>query len=184
MKRNDSHKSYRPITVLTFRWNFLLGSLNPLGYHLVNVFLHGVVSILFLHVCKRIFNGHVRSESQTNSLSLLCGLFFALHPIHTEAVANVVGRADILCGLFYILAFLSYLNCFPEGSTNDSSKRPVKYSKLWLGSCVLWCVLSVFSKEHGITVLGVCVVYDFVFVCKLTGEHLFKTLFSPTILLR
>ncbi|KAL9965732.1 hypothetical protein ACROYT_G029574 [Oculina patagonica] len=180
MKRNDSHKSYRPITVLTFRWNFLLGGLNPIGYHLVNVLLHSVVSMLFLHVCTRIFNGCACSK--TNSLSLLCGLFFALHPIHTEAIANVVGRADILCGFFYLLALLSYFNCFSEGTTNDSSKRPTKYSRLWLASCIFWCVLSLFSKENGITVLGVCVVYDFVFVCKFNAGYLLKASFSPTVL--
>ena len=182
IKRNDSHKSYRPITVLTFRWNFLFGGLNPIAYHLVNVLLHGVVSMLFLHLCTRIFNGCVRS--QTNSLSVLCGLIFALHPIHTEAVANVVGRADILCGFFYLLALLSYLNCFSEGTKQDSIKRPAKYSRLWLASSILWCVLSLFSKENGITVLGVCVVYDIVFVCKFNGEHLLKALFSPTVLFR
>ena len=138
------------------------------------------MSILFLHVCTRILNGHVRS--QTNSLPLLCGLFFAIHPIHTEAVANVVGRADILCGLFYLLSLLSYLNCFPEGTAKDSSKRPSKYSKLWLVSSVFWCVLSLFSKENGITVLGVCVVYDFVFVCNFGGEHFFRpSLYWPTV---
>jgi len=180
LKRNDSHKSYRPITVLTFRWNFFFGRLNPIGYHVVNVLLQSLVSMLFLHVCTRIFNGHVRS--QTNSLSLLCGLFFATHPIHTEAVANVVGRFDVLCGLFYLLALLSYLNCFPEGTAKDSSKRPARYSKFWLVSSIFWCVLSLFSKENGITVLGVCVVYDFVFVCKFSGEHLFRpSLYWPTV---
>lgn len=182
LKRNDSHKSYRPITVLTFRWNFLVGGLNPIGYHIINVVLHSGVSTLFFHACTRIFNGYV--SSKTSSLPLVCGLFFALHPIHTEAVANVVGRADLLCALFYLLAFLSYINCFADGVTNDSSKRPAKYSRLWLAFCIFWCVLSLFSKEQGITVLGVCIVYDFVFVCKFNGEHFFQVLSSPAVLLR
>ena len=158
----------------------MIGSLNPIGYHVVNVFLHSLGSMLFLHVCTRIFNGQVRS--QTNSLSLLCGLFFATHPIHTGAVANVVGRADILCGFFYLLSLLSYLNCFPEGAAKDSNKRPAKYSRFWLVSSIFWCVLSLFSKENGITVLGVCVVYDVIFVCKVGGEHLFRpSLYWPTV---
>ena len=136
--------------------------------------------MLFLHVCRRIFNGQVRS--QTNSLSLLCGLFFATHPIHTEAVANVVGRADILCGFFYLLALLSYVNCFPEGTAKDSSKSPAKYSRSWLVFSVFWCVLSLFSKENGITVLGVCVVYDVIFICKFGGEQLFRpSLYWPPV---
>lgn len=182
LQSNDSHKSYRPITVLTFRWNFLIGGLNPVGYHVVNVLLHSAVSVLFLHFCTRIFSGYV--SSQISSLSLLCGLFFAIHPIHTEAVANVVGRADILCALFYLLALLSYTKCFSDGSFLEGNKRPSKYSKLWLASCIFWCVLSLFSKEQGITVLGVCVVYDIIFVCKVSGEDLSKALASPAVFLR
>lgn len=182
LKRNDSHKSYRPITVLTFRWNFLAGGLNPIGYHFINVVLHSIVSALFFHTCIRILNGNFGSK--TKSLPLLCGMLFALHPIHTEAVANVVGRAEILCALFYLLALLSYINCFPDGTTEDSSKRPAKYSRVWLASCIFWCVLSLFSKEQGITVLEVCIAYDLVFVCKFKGEHLLKIFSSPAVLLR
>jgi len=39
--------SYRPLCVLTFRLNYLFGELDPLGYHLVNAVLHGIVCILF-----------------------------------------------------------------------------------------------------------------------------------------
>lgn len=170
------------MTVLTFRWNFLAGGLNPIGYHFINVVLHSIVSALFFHTCIRILDGNVASK--TKSLPLLCGMLFALHPIHTEAVANVVGRAEILCALFYLLALLSYINCFPDGTTEDSSKRPAKYSRVWLASCIFWCVLSLFSKEQGITVLEVCIAYDLVFVCKFKGEHLLKIFSSPTVLLR
>lgn len=179
LQSNESHKSYRPITVLTFRWNYFIGGLNPIGYHLVNVLLHSLVSVLFLNFCTRIFHGYL--TLQTSSLSLLCGLFFAVHPIHTEAVANVVGRADVLCGLFYLLALLSFINCFPDGNTFDGNKKSPKYSRLWLASCIFCSILSLFSKEQGITVFGVCVVFDVVFVCKYTGEHLLK---SPAVFLR
>ena len=182
LQSNESHKSYRPVTVLTFRWNYLIGGLNPIGYHVINILLHSSVSVLFLHVCTRIFHGYI--SSQTSSLSLLCGLFFAVHPIHTEAVANVVGRADVLCALFYLLAFLSYINCFSNGSSSEGNKRPSKYSKLWLASCIFWCILSLFSKEQGVTVLGVCGAFDVLFVCKFNGEHFFKALTSPGTLLR
>ncbi|MPC35841.1 Transmembrane and TPR repeat-containing protein 3 [Portunus trituberculatus] len=46
----QSHKSYRPLCVLTFRLNYLLHGLEPLGYHLVNMLLHGVVCILYYSV--------------------------------------------------------------------------------------------------------------------------------------
>ena len=43
---NDSHKSYRPLTVLTFRLNHALHGLSPVGFHAFNVALHGVVCFL------------------------------------------------------------------------------------------------------------------------------------------
>lgn len=45
--QEQSHKSYRPLCVLTFRWNYFFHQLDPMGYHVVNVILHTVVSLLF-----------------------------------------------------------------------------------------------------------------------------------------
>ena len=180
LQSNDSHKSYRPITVLTFRWNYFIGDLNPFGYHVINVLLHSAVSVLFLRLCTRIFLIYIGSGNK--ALPVLCGLFFALHPIHTEAVSNVVGRADILCGLFYLLALLSYMNCFSGGSS--LKMIPSRYSRFWLALSIFWCILALFSKEQGITVLGICVVFDTVLVCKFSIEHLLRATASPIKYLR
>ena len=75
----DSHKSYRPLTVATFRLNYMLHELQPLGYHLVNVLLHSAVCYLYVLLC-----GVVFSEVWP---ALIAGLLFAVHPIHTEAVS-------------------------------------------------------------------------------------------------
>lgn len=45
--QEQSHKSYRPLSVLTFRLNYAIHELDPLGYHLVNVLLHVLVCILY-----------------------------------------------------------------------------------------------------------------------------------------
>lgn len=92
-----SHKSYRPLTILTFRWNYwLAGGLKPFGFHLVNVLLHPIVSLLYLEVCRclvddwsvrrREGSGGERS-SKAALCSLLAGLMFAVHPVHTESVS-------------------------------------------------------------------------------------------------
>ena len=77
----DSHKSYRPLTVATFRLNYMLHELQPLGYHLVNVLLHSAVCYLYVLLC-----GVVFSEVWP---ALIAGLLFAVHPIHTEAVSTL-----------------------------------------------------------------------------------------------
>ena len=80
MASEYSHKSYRPLTVATFRLNYMLHELEPLGYHLVNVLLHSAVVYLYVLLC-----GVVFSEVWP---ALIAGLLFAVHPIHTEAVSK------------------------------------------------------------------------------------------------
>ena len=81
MSSRSSHKSYRPLTVATFRLNYMLHELQPLGYHLVNVLLHSAVCYLYVLLC-----GVVFSEVWP---ALIAGLLFAVHPIHTEAVGEL-----------------------------------------------------------------------------------------------
>ena len=54
MRSAVSHKSYRPLTVLTFRINYALHELQPWSYHGINVLLHGVATILFGTVCRKL----------------------------------------------------------------------------------------------------------------------------------
>ena len=79
MSSKDSHKSYRPLCVASFRLNYLIHELEPMGYHLVNVLLHGAVCYLYVQLCGIIFSDVW--------LALIAGLLFAVHPIHTEAVS-------------------------------------------------------------------------------------------------
>ena len=78
ISEQDSHKSYRPLTVATFRLNYMLHELQPLGYHLVNVLLHSAVCYLYVLLCGVVFSDVWPA--------LIAGLLFAVHPIHTEAV--------------------------------------------------------------------------------------------------
>ncbi len=98
MSNFDSHKSYRPITVLTFRWNALLSGLNPFAFHLTNAILHGLVCCLFHAMGARLLPSAWSRWVST--------LLFLAHPVHAEAVANIVGRAELLCGLFFLTAVL------------------------------------------------------------------------------
>ncbi|CAI8032097.1 Protein O-mannosyl-transferase TMTC3 [Geodia barretti] len=140
MNSTASHKSYRPLTVATFRLNYMLHELEPLGYHLVNVLLHSAVVYLYVLLC-----GVVFSEVWP---ALIAGLLFAVHPIHTEAVCGVVGRAELLCAVFFILSFTAY----------EKAKRG--NSTMWLLGSWLLAVVSMLCKEQGITVVAICAAYD------------------------
>ena len=92
---NKSHKSYRPFTVLTYRWNYVLGGLHPWGFHAVNIFLYGVGTVFLLRVFSILLGGLQFSNDgklmfTAPKASLLCACLFAVHPIHTESVCIVV----------------------------------------------------------------------------------------------
>lgn len=99
-----SHGSYRPLCVMSFRLNHLLGGFQPWGYHLVNVLLHCLATGLVVRVARKVF-----PQSCIPVGPAVAGLLFATHPIHTEAVAGIVGRADLAACNFYLLSFLAYV---------------------------------------------------------------------------
>ncbi|XP_023212010.1 transmembrane and TPR repeat-containing protein 3-like [Centruroides sculpturatus] len=77
IQKEHSHKSYRPLCVLTFRLNYLMNELNPFSYHLINVMLHALVCILYYRMCMIFL---------PDPANFLAAILFAVHPIHTEAV--------------------------------------------------------------------------------------------------
>merc|ERR1719327_574389 len=78
-----THKSFRPLTVLTFRLNYWLHTFDSCGFHLVNLAVHTTTSALL-----GIF-GSLSLSLPCDWSSLLSVLFFA-HPVHTESVLYIV----------------------------------------------------------------------------------------------
>ncbi|XP_040264538.1 protein O-mannosyl-transferase TMTC3 isoform X1 [Bufo bufo] len=147
MSEERSHKSYRPLTVLTFRLNYLFSELNAVSYHLLNLLLHAVVCVIFLKVCRLFLDKRT---------SLIAALLFAVHPIHTEAVTGVVGRAELLSSIFLLAAFLSYTKS--KGPDNSIVWTPI-------AAAVFLVAVATLCKEQGITVVGICCVYE-VFIAQ------------------
>ncbi|XP_061915758.1 protein O-mannosyl-transferase TMTC4-like isoform X4 [Entelurus aequoreus] len=156
LSSNSSHKSYRPLTVFTFRLNYLLGGgLHPVGFHVLNILLHAVISVLMVDVFALLLGGIAQDESscclnRAPKTSLLAALLFATHPVHTESVAGVVGRADLLCALFFQLSFLTYCKAFNTGVDKDGG-----FSMRWIVVSLSLCAAAMLCKEQGITVLVV-----------------------------
>ncbi|XP_075945746.1 protein O-mannosyl-transferase TMTC3 isoform X2 [Anarhichas minor] len=147
MAEERSHKSYRPLTVLTFRLNYLFSELVAAFYHLLNVILHAVVCVLFLRVCRLFLD---------KTSSLVAALLFAVHPIHTEAVTGVVGRAELLSSIFLLAAFLSY-------TKSTSANHSIVWAPIAL--TVVLVAAATLCKEQGITVIGICCVHE-VFIAQ------------------
>ncbi|XP_061772972.1 protein O-mannosyl-transferase TMTC3 [Nerophis ophidion] len=142
MAEERSHKSYRPLTVLTFRLNYLLSELNAASYHMFNVVLHVIVCALFLRVCRLFLD---------RTSGLVAALLFAVHPVHTEAVTGVVGRAELLSSIFLLAAFLAFTKS--TGTDRSIVWAPVALTVVLVAAATL-------CKEQGITVVGICCVYE------------------------
>jgi tetratricopeptide (TPR) repeat protein len=97
----ESGSLYRPVTILSYAANHAVSGLAPWSYHLVNVALHALVSAFVTLLGARLRLG--------TPAALAAGLIFAVHPVHTEAVAGVVGRAELLAAAGVLGAWLVHL---------------------------------------------------------------------------
>uniref|UniRef100_K3WA60 dolichyl-phosphate-mannose--protein mannosyltransferase n=1 Tax=Globisporangium ultimum (strain ATCC 200006 / CBS 805.95 / DAOM BR144) TaxID=431595 RepID=K3WA60_GLOUD len=159
----DSHKSYRPLAVLSFRMNHLLTGYDARYFHAVNTLVHAGCSLLVWKVANVLFAatkkhaegthaGDAVSSPDVNGMgALLAGLLFAVHPIHCDAIASVVGRADLLCTLLALQSFLIYVDAV------ESSRWTA------VGLALITAVGASLCKELGFTAFGLFVAYDVIF---------------------
>jgi hypothetical protein len=168
MAGKQSHKSFRPITTLTFRWNQILSEKlgtnetkdHTYGFHLVNVGLHGAVTGLVTELAGFVFDGGQESDLIAQ---LITGFIFGLHPVHAEAVSNITSRGELLMSLFFLLGFLSFASHLPDKTAKESTTPLGRLRSLLFLYIIPWlCMaLSLFSKEQGATTLISLVIYDF-----------------------
>jgi tetratricopeptide (TPR) repeat protein len=132
---------YRPITLLSFAIDWALWGGNPFGFHLLNVLLHAAASGLAFVFLTRFFPWWG---------ALAGGLVFAVHPVHTEVVANIVGRGELLAAIGILWAALVY--------TRAVRGRGLTAATI-LAIAALYA-LAGFSKEGGIVLPGLLLVTD------------------------
>lgn len=94
---------YRPLPTISLLADFLFFGGNPAGYHLTNLLLHLANALLVYHFAKI----HMREQEGDTLFPLLAGMLFAAHPVNSEAVAWICGRADLLCCFFFLLTFIA-----------------------------------------------------------------------------
>ncbi len=128
---------YRPLTILSFAIDYAAFGIDPFFFHLMNVVLHGIVSVLVWNLMGCPAFGFRRN------VALLIGILFALHPVHTEVVAGVVGRAEILSALFGLLCLR-----FRLGASEGNPWRRWVFSVFSLG----FFFLALLSKENAVAV--------------------------------
>ncbi len=107
---------YRPLPTFTYALTHALVGLEPWAYHLSNVVLHGLVTLL-------VFVGLVRLFDLR--LALLAALLFAVHPVHVEAVASIANRTELLAALLAGVALLLVSRADPEERSGRRALRLV-----------------------------------------------------------
>lgn len=139
---------YRPLSLVTFAIEQSLVGDAVFVRHLVNVLLYASAGVLLLWLLRE----HLLRDA---AWSLLATLLFVAHPIHTEAVANIKGRDEILSFLFIVVTLAFALR-------HDQTRRPRD-----LGLAAAAHFLALLSKEYGLALL-VLVPVAF-FVCHARG---------------
>lgn len=92
---------YIPLTFFTYQLDFQIGGQNPFIYHFDNFVLHTLNALFVAWLVFLI--------ARRKWLALACGLLFAVHPLHTEAVEWVSARKDVLSSFFFLGTLISYL---------------------------------------------------------------------------
>ena len=118
---------YYPMVHTTYWVEYQLWGLDPTGYHVVNILLHGINAILIWKLLQFL---------QVPG-SLLAGLLFALHPVHVESVAWITERKNTLSGLFYLLSAWCFLRTILRSAEEKFSKPLYLASLLLFGAALL-----------------------------------------------
>lgn len=170
---NDS-KSYRPLLMLTFALNYLIGGLDVFGFHLLNFFLHLICALLVFYITLfflRITYNKNHGKQIYHQLTALGGaLLFAIHPIQVESVTYISGRSSSLTALFFLISFWTYIQFGISKKIN------------LLFFSILSFALSLLVKETAITLILILILFNTFFPLERTLKNRVYSL-SPYFLI-
>ena len=128
---------YRPLSLALFALEGQIFGFNPIVFHLFNLLYFALTCMLLFHLTRILT---IKKFGETNALliAFFTGLIFAVHPIHTEVVANIKGRDELLCCLFGLASIYFLIRAIE------------KDRMLFAGIAALFTFLSLLSKENGI----------------------------------
>jgi tetratricopeptide (TPR) repeat protein len=149
---------YRPLTMLSFLVDYaVLGhGARATGYIVENIALHCTCAVLLYALVWQLA-GRVWPAT-------VAALLFGVHPVTTEAVTNVVGRADLLAAAGVLAGIL----CWAHARHACGVRRIAILVALAMSTAI-----GLFSKETGVVLVGTVVLYDVAFppVRRIRGEH-------------
>ncbi|MEZ4911556.1 MAG: glycosyltransferase family 39 protein [Saprospiraceae bacterium] len=153
---------YRPLSIATFAVEYEMnGGLNPRMSHIINIIWYGLTGLLLFIVLISMIG--LKQIKWYWSLPFLATVLFLVHPIHTEAVANIKGRDEIMSLFFSLFMLFSSIKFIDEGKLK------------WLIFASISYFLGLLSKENAITFLAVVPLSAY-FFRDTTNHRLGKTM--------
>ncbi|MEO7085555.1 MAG: tetratricopeptide repeat protein [Gemmatimonadaceae bacterium] len=130
---------YRPLTILAFKIESVIGGGSPIAFHAANILLYTIASLLVFALARRVLPVWA---------AWISAALFAVHPVHVEAVANVVGQSELLVAIVILSSTILYLR---DRANGDLQPRTI-------AAISILYALGCFAKEHAIVlpaVLGI-----------------------------
>ncbi|MBL7927987.1 MAG: tetratricopeptide repeat protein [Bacteroidia bacterium] len=128
---------YRPLSLVMFAAEWQITGGKPWLGHIVNVMMYALICVLVLFLFRKLLVKH------HPLIPFAAALLFAVHPLHTEVVANIKSRDELLCLLFSLLAMISAL-------------KYVEWKKvLWMAASAFCFLLALLSKENAIAMMAI-----------------------------
>ncbi|XP_001357919.3 protein O-mannosyl-transferase TMTC4 [Drosophila pseudoobscura] len=142
---SDSHKSFRPLTTLMFHCEYALLGLTAAHMKFLNLLLHCVNTLLMWRLVRSLYVVEINGERW----AIISAALFAAHPIHTEAVSGIVGRAELMFGMIHLLCLL-----LTVANTGKHSPHSI---------CLILTLTAVgmLFKESAVTIPMSCVLMDY-----------------------
>ncbi|PIU83098.1 MAG: hypothetical protein COS68_05840 [Elusimicrobia bacterium CG06_land_8_20_14_3_00_38_11] len=171
-------KIYRPLVMVSYLLTNIFFGNNPFWHHLGNVILETINVLLVFFLCKQLLTFFYKPVLTNRSgkegfetEAFLCGLFFAVHPVHAEVVAGIVGRSEILAGLFCFVSFFLYIKHTERTrnkNTEQTQNKTLISQSLNLFISVVCFFLALLSKENAAALMGFIFLYELLFNKKLS----------------
>jgi len=184
---------WRPLLLLSFSLDYKLGKLHPWVYHLQNIGWHLVSTLLvFYLVCQLCDLSHKHENNfptskiapglyliKRNWLAFFTALFFAIHPLQTEAVTYTAGRADPMHAAFLLLSLIYFLKTpfFIKNSIScqlSFSRAKAFYQNSALLYSLLFFGLALLTKERAIVLPGLISLILIFFIKERNWKNRFK----------
>ena len=144
-------KAYsQSLALLSYSLEYRFFKLNPFIYHLDNVILHILNSLLVFYL--------IFLLSENVSVSFVSALLFGVHPLHVESVAWVSERKDVLSTFFFLLTVICYL------------KYRVRERGLYYGIAIIFFAFALLSKAMVVTLPFILFLCDYLADRKFDGR--------------